>query len=251
MAIVPQVWNTLLYRHPYQVTAYWRAFVGKPLPLPTDDTEWTARVRLCELAAREAYEALDSWIAALAGGLDHYQKLALAKVVPHLARVGALLDAVKLQTEGTSDRAALWVGAVLPLTVMPGSAWDGITSVRNQLLQIAAPPAETIITSSHNADWLPDWGAPSWPADWFQRKLAEVWSAAEHAAPGEPPSAADVTQATLDGAVAAAVAAYDATVAAAGKAAGAVGSAAKAAAWPVAGVAAAVGIGWLVLRGRR
>ena len=116
---------------------------------------------------------------------------------------------------------ALWAGAALPLAYAPGSIIERMVNARNQLMEFGSPPEATVVTAEGNSHALNEWGAPSWPADWFRKTVAGVYAQAEQSAPGEGKTAADIGADALDAATTAAEVVYESAVEVA-KAAGSV-----------------------------
>lgn len=217
------------FRHPYQVVKYWRAFLGTP-----DSEGWGAKLRRAVGTAIVAFEVEDHWRAKMLPGLDQYQRRALKAVLRQLDQQEQRLRGIETTLNATDDVSALWAGAALPLVYAPGSVIDNLASIRNQLLELGAPPDATVITSDKNSHALQPWGAPGWPADWFQRTVSQVWTQAEKSAPGEPSTAADISEDALASAQQAAAAAWEATKEAAGAAAEAAGSTVELLPWAIA-----------------
>ena len=226
----PTFWLSPWYRHPYQVVKYWRAFLAEPKV-----ADWGARVRITYDVAWDMYQAESGWEHALREGADAIQARSLDKVRIDLDHVGAALKGVRYGLggeytagpeagpEATTEVVTLWRVAALPLAYAPGGIIERLVSIRNQLMVFGTPEA-TIVTGADNRFWLPDWGAPSWPADAFRKAVAASWVAAEKSAPGEVSTSRDIAEAALEAALDAAEVAYETAATLAKKGARALGT---------------------------
>lgn len=204
----PTFWLTPWYRHPYQVVKYWRAFLADPAL-----ADWPARVHIVHAVALDMYQAESAWESILRKGADAIQLRTLDKTLLQMDRVGQQIGGVGVGID-TAEVTTLWANGALPLVYAPGSIMDQLISIRNQLMQFGNPPEATVITGGETSFFLPDWGAPSWPADAFSKSIANAWVQAEKSAPGEPATSRDIAEVALKKSLVAAEDAYKASAAA-------------------------------------
>jgi hypothetical protein len=223
-------WLTPWYRQPHHVVNYWRGFIGQP----DTGTEWNAKVRLCFAASVVFFEALDHWRQKLYAGSDTFQRRALEPVERELDRAEQQLRAIETSLKASDNISSVWAGAALPLVFAPGSVVQQLTSIRNQLLALGAPPPAKVVAAGESVD-LEDIAGPSWPADWFRKMVSDIYAQAETSAPGEPTTAGDIAKSSLESAQENAAAAWEATKEAAATAASSAGDVASWAPWLVGG----------------
>ncbi len=187
-----------------EVTNYLRTFLADPTTV-----HWPARITIVYVLLVNLWEVLDAWIENIKGSADEFQIRAINSVARDLERIRAPLQSVggtistanKLDVPPGGEYALLWGGAVVPMVIETFNIASRLVSLRNQLVATGLQPiaGTSIMTSAGIIELLPSWSQPI--PDWFSEQFLNTASraivAAEKSAPGEPPTARDVTETVM------------------------------------------------------
>ncbi len=122
-----------------RVQAYWRKFLEGNLPALHE------RTMICARVCRQLWTAHDAWISTVQPTIAHEAQPVLLKINNEHQALGVRLAKAELVLATSDDVSATWMGATLPLGILPGSIVVGLTSIGNQLRWLTATPDVVIV----------------------------------------------------------------------------------------------------------
>ena len=184
------------------VNNYLKAFLENP-----SSPHWNIRIVIVYMVLVGFWEVLDAWVENVKGSADEFEIRALASVTrdldklqPELARVDASMRAAMSGVIPALGSISLISQSVVTPMVGMG-AWSiafRLASLRNQLVASGLQPSSgaSILTSQGIAEALPQWSQPipDWFSDLFLSSASKAIVATEKSAPGEPPTARDISE---------------------------------------------------------